>query len=204
MQHEIIGNRLAVSVLALALPAFACASPPATMAYSQELSAETEPSGFEVFTNDPRLYEAALRSLPRIDAAIGTSGLVLAEPAAAARCAPFLPGCGVELSFAELVYCLGDPDPALACTSFGGGGKALGIKMQVKLAGDELDNRLIHEFFHVITRDQAPHSRDGLFMAYSVGDERITRSTLESVCSHFACEEFVVEHEPSVPALVQR
>jgi len=205
MQHELLTRaRLAFSALVLTLLALACTSAPATVAYSQELSAQTAAPGIELFSNEPRLYQAALRSLERIEAAVGSSGLVLAAPSVAARCAPFQAGCGFELSFAEQVYCFGDPDPALACTSLGGGGKTLRVQMQADLTGDELDNRLIHELFHVATLDQAPHSLDGLFMAYSVGDERITQSTLESVCSHIACEKFVVEEEPRAPSLVQR
>jgi hypothetical protein len=204
MQHDTDATKFVTWLLALALPALACSSSPRSMSYSQELSVDAEQDHIEFFTHDPRLYDAALRSVQRIESALGTSHLVLAEPTAAARCAPLQAGCGFELSFAQRVYCFGDPDPALACTSFGGGGKTLGVRLQSDLDGDELDNRLIHEFFHVITLDQAPHSVDGLFMAYSLGDERITRSTLECVCGHFPCQEFVVEQESSVRMLVQR
>jgi len=98
------------------------------------------------------------------------------------------------------VYCQGDPDPALACTSQGAGGKALGVAMQADLLGEELDNRLIHELFHVITYNRAPHAVDGLFMEYTVGTEPISAGTLNAVCDHFACRRFVVEEDPATEA----
>jgi hypothetical protein len=161
------------------------------MSYSQDPSALDDAGGFAFFSDDLRLQQAAQRAQRRIETAIGPSGLVLAEAS------------GFRLSFADAVYCFGNPDPALACTSTAGGGKTLAIQMQAELSGDELDNRLIHELFHVITRNQAQHSPDGLFMEYSVGDERITRSTLESVCAHFPCATFVLEEERSAPVLVR-
>lgn len=184
-------------LLAAAALAVACSSSAPPMSYDEQAASEGDPSEFRLFTNEPRLYAAALRSVQRIEAAIGPSGLSVAEPEVAARCSPFQAHCGFELSSAEMVYCLGDPDPALACTSFAGAGKTIGIEMQADLAGDELENRLIHEFFHAITLDRAPHSVDGLFMQYSLGSERISRSTLESVCEHFPCENFVVEVDSS-------
>jgi hypothetical protein len=156
----------------------------------------------ELFTRDPELHAAAQRALGRIQTAIGEPGLSLAAPDVAADCEPYRDGCGFELSFDDVVRCHGSSEPALACTSLAGGGKTLGIEMQAELRGEELDNRVIHELFHVITLNRAEHSVDGLFMEYSVGDERISAGTLESVCAHFPCETFVVEQEvPGAPAL---
>src|SRR5688572_3372110 len=182
----------------LALPLAACTSSPTVVQYSATPSepAESEVAPrFELFTHDARLHESALRAQQRIANAVGDTGITLAAPDGAEHCRPFQPGCGFELSFADVVYCPGDPDPALACTSQGVGGTTVGIEMQASLAGEELDNRLIHELFHVITLNRAPHATDGLFMEYSVGDERISEGTLHSVCRHFPCSRFVIEEE---------
>jgi hypothetical protein len=40
-------------------------------------------------------------------------------------------------------------------------------------------------------------------MEYSVGNERISESTLESVCNFFPCTELVIEEPSALPA-VQR
>jgi hypothetical protein len=150
-------------------------------------------NGFEFFTTSPVLYDSAARAIQRIEAAVGDSGLDLVNAADARECTSLLEGCGFELSFAPVVQCFGDPDPARACTSPGARGTTLAVKMQSEMRGDELDNRLIHELFHVITRDRAEHSVDGLFMQYTVGDEPITSGTLEAVCASFECTEFRVE-----------
>ncbi|MEO8182445.1 MAG: hypothetical protein ABI895_26715 [Deltaproteobacteria bacterium] len=196
MPHECNANA-GFRWLALALSVCGCTASAPAMKYSQSAPGEGEAARLPLFTQEPRLYDAALRALQRIQAAIGASGLALADASAASGCEPFEPGCGFELSSKDAVYCLGNPDPARACTSFGGSGKTLGIALQAELRGDELDNRLLHEFFHVITLDRAEHSRDGLFMAYSEGNERLSTGTLEAVCAHFACTRFVVE-EPVV------
>jgi len=196
MQHERNANT-GFRWLALALSVSGCAASAPVTSLSQSAPSEDETARLPLFTQEPLLYDAALRALQRIDAAIGDSGLALADASAAAGCKPFEPGCGFELSSKDTVYCLGNPDPARACTSFGGSGKALGIALQAELLGDELDNRLVHELFHVITLDRAEHSRDGLFMAYSLGNERLSSGTLEAVCAHFACTRFVIE-EPVV------
>lgn len=173
----------------------ACTS--ATAVQLSESSTELEASSgrFALFSRDPRLQAAATRAQQRLADAIGEPGLVLAGPDAAARCQPAQAGCGFELAFADVVYCPGDPDPALACTAQGAGGATLGIEMQAALAGDELDNRLIHELLHVITQHRAPHARDGLFMAYTLGNERLSAGTLEAVCAHFSCTRLVAEEE---------
>jgi hypothetical protein len=173
------------------------------MGYSLEPSGEGAQDRFELFTRDPALYDTSLRALQRIQGAIGEPGLVLADPDVATGCEPYRDGCGFELSFDDVVYCHGNPEPALACTSLAGGGKTLRIEMQAELSGDELENRLIHELFHVITLSRARHSADGLFMEYSVGDERISAGTLESVCAHFPCERFIVEDDASLTGPVQ-
>jgi hypothetical protein len=187
--------------LAAALTLAACSSSPAEMRYSEAAIAAEEAADatprFALFTKDLALYEATLRAQQRMTAAIGQTGLALADPEMAATCHSFEGSCGFELAFDDVVYCLGDPEPALACTSQGGGGKALGIQVQASLAEDELDNRLIHELFHVITFNRAPHARDGLFMEYSFGNERISEGTLDSVCAHFSCSQFVVEEAVS-------
>lgn len=180
---------------AIALLASACTSSPPEMRYSQEAPVAEEQPRFELFTRDPALYQSALRARQRIEAAIGEPGLVVADLDTAEGCESLQPGCGFELSSRELVYCLGDPEPALACTSQGAGGQALGIALQAELSGEQLDNRLIHELFHVITYNHAPHSVDGLFMEYSLGTERISAGTLDSVCEHFDCGRFVVEED---------
>lgn len=193
MPHSVTISSLSVCQLLLAL--VACSPSSELMQLSEDKVAAEAAPRFELFTTDARLHDSALRARQRIADAIGEPALVLAEPDAAALCQPFEPGCGFELRFDDVVYCAGDPDPALACTSQGVGGKTLGIAMQATLAEQELDNRLIHELFHVITWNRAPHSVDGLFMEYSLGDERISGSTLTSVCEHFACSRFVVEDE---------
>jgi hypothetical protein len=170
----------------------ACGTSPTVVQYSASAAAEPETS-FAFYTADPVLYDAALRAQRRMEGAIGETGLVLADPGTAASCQPFQAGCGFELGFADVVLCRGNPDPALACTNQGARGKTLGVELQASLAGEELDNRLIHELFHVITFSRAPHSRDGLFMEYSVGDERISEGTLDAVCAHFSCSQFVTE-----------
>lgn len=167
------------------------------MSYSLTPSAENDPSGLQLFTRDPALYDASLRALQRIQAAIGEPGLSLAAPEVAAGCEPHRDGCGFELSSDDVVRCHGNPEPALACTSLAGGGKTLGVTMHAELSGDELENRVIHELFHVITLNRAKHSADGLFMEYSVGHERISPGTLESVCAHFPCEAFIAEEDAS-------
>lgn len=183
--------------MVLAVSVSACTSSPARMSYSLEPSAESDPYRFQLFTRHPALYEASLGALRRIQTAIGEPGLSLAAPEVAAGCEPYRDGCGFELSSEDVVRCHGNPEPALACTSLAGGGKTLGIAMQAELRGDELENRVIHELFHVITLNRARHSADGLFMEYSVGHERISPSTLEAVCAHFPCETFVVEEDTS-------
>jgi hypothetical protein len=194
----LVAQRRLLAATVLALSGAACtSSAPVVMTYHLEPAPPDDPGGFAFFTTDPRLHAAALPSLERIRVATGESALVLAGPERAATCQAFQAGCGFELSFADVVYCFGDPEPALACTSQGLGGKTLRVQMQAELSGGELENRLIHEFFHVITRNQAPHSADGLFMEYSVGTEGISQSTLESVCEHFACSQFRVEEELS-------
>jgi hypothetical protein len=201
MQYSDPLRALAASSLALWLAA--CTNSPVVVRYDDSLQTEVQAAAaaeqpqFELFTTDPRLYQAALRARERISAALGESGIALADLDTAARCRAFQPGCGFPLEFADVVYCYGNPDPALACTSQGVGGTALSVRLQTALAGAELDNRLIHELFHVITLNSAPHSLDGLFMEYSVGDERISQSTLSSVCDHFACSRFVLEEGPS-------
>lgn len=182
---------LASACLALVLAA--CTSSTAVQLSESSAELGTGSAGFALFTRDPRLQAAATRAQQRMAHAIGEPGIVLAEPDAAARCQQPRTGCGFELAFADVVYCPGDPDPALACTSQGLGGTTLGIEMQASLAGDELDNRLIHELLHVITLNRAPHSRDGLFMEYTVGDERISEGTLAAVCAHFSCTRWVAE-----------
>jgi hypothetical protein len=181
--------------IALSLLASACTSSPPVMRYSESVPESEEASRFEFFTRDPALYQSALRAQQRIEGAIGEPGLVLSSLGSAEACEPLQPGCGFELSSRELVYCQGDPEPALACTSQGAGGQSLGIALQAGLSGDQLDNRLIHELFHVITWNRAPHSADGLFMEYSLGTERISTGTLDSVCEHFDCGRFVVEED---------
>jgi len=209
MQHErqtltlargcLVAQRGLWAATVLALSGAACtSSSPVVMTYKLEPAPSDDPVGFELFTTEPLLHAAAVQSLERIRLATGESPLVLAEPARAATCQAFQAGCGFELSFADVVYCLGDPEPALACTSQGARGKTLRVQMQAALSGRELENRLIHELFHVITLNHAPHSADGLFMEYSLGTERISQSTLESVCEHFACSQFQVEEEPSL------
>ena len=179
----------------LAMSVAACTSSPPSVGYSLEPSTESEPERFQLFTTDPALYDTALRALSRIQTAIGEPGLALAAPDVARGCEPYLDGCGFEVSFDDVVYCHGDPEPALACTSLAGGGKTLGIAMHAELSGEELENRLVHELFHVITLNRAEHSADGLFMEYSVGNERISSGTLESVCSQFPCETFNAEED---------
>jgi hypothetical protein len=198
MQQNVLLRGFSVCQLPLAL--VACGASPEVMHYSQDTVAAEAAPRFELFTTDARLQESAVRARQRIADAIGEPALALAEPDAAELCQPFEPGCGFELRFDDVVYCAGDPDPALACTSQGVGGKTLGIAMQATLAEEELDNRLIHELFHVITWNRAPHSLDGLFMEYSLGDERISAGTLTSVCDHFACSRFVIEDELSAAA----
>ncbi|MEY4547105.1 MAG: hypothetical protein RL685_3300 [Pseudomonadota bacterium] len=175
----------------------ACTTSAPVMGYSEAIAAAEATPGFALFTSDPVLQEAALRAQQRIEAAIGDTGLTLAAPDTAAACQPFDAGCGFQLRFDEVVHCQGDPAPALACTAQGTGGSTLGVKLQATLAGEELDNRLIHELLHVITWNRAPHASDGLFMEYSVGDERITEGTLDAVCAHFSCSRFVAEEAPS-------
>lgn len=170
-------------------------SPPEAHLSLSNAELEASPEHFALFTHDPRLQSAASRAQQRIAGALGDPRIVLAEPEVAARCQPSRAGCGFELSFADVVYCPGDPDPALACTSQGVGGTTLGIELQASLAGEELDNRVIHELLHVITLHRAPHSRDGLFMEYSAGDERISEGTLEAVCAHFGCTRLVAEEQ---------
>jgi len=182
-------------VIALPLLASACTSSPPAMRYMQSAPESEETARFEFFTREPALYQSALRAQQRIEAAIGEPRLALAPLDSAEGCEAFRPGCGFELSSRELVYCQGDPEPALACTSQGAGGQALGIALHAELSGDQLDNRLIHELFHVITWNLAPHSVDGLFMEYSLGTERISAGTLDSVCEHFDCGRFVVEED---------
>ena len=199
MQHTAAPRTFARHGLAWSVSVWllvACNAAPPVVQYSQPLAAEEAAetaARFALFTRDPALYAAALRAQQRMTDAVGETGLALAAPDVAATCQPFAASCGFELAFDDVVYCLGDPDPALACTSQGGGGKALGIQLQASLDGEELDNRLIHELFHVITFNRAPHSRDGLFMEYSVGNERISEGTLDAVCAHFSCSRFVVE-----------
>lgn len=188
-------------VLALAAPG--CTSSPARMSYSLEPSTEGEQERFQLFTRDPALYDTSLRALSRIQAAIGEPRVALAAPEVASGCEPYRDGCGFELSFDDVVYCHGAAEPALACTSLAGGGKTLGIAMQAELSGGELENRLVHELFHVITLNRAEHSADGLFMEYSVGNERISAGTLESVCSHFPCETFNAEEDPGASQALQ-
>jgi hypothetical protein len=193
MQHMPTDSSLAGCFVILALVASACTSSPARVSVSPAPSTESERARFQLFTTDPALYDTSLHALERMQTAIGEPGLALAAPDVARDCEPYRDGCGFELSFDDLVYCHGDPEPALACTSLAGGGKTLGIAMQAELRGDELENRLVHELFHVITLNRARHSADGLFMEYSVGNERISTGTLESVCSHFPCETFNAE-----------
>jgi hypothetical protein len=193
MQYKKTTQPLAVAGIALGLLASACGSTPAKMQLSEGAEESEAAPRFEFFTREPALYEAALRAQERIQAAIGDPGLVIADPERAERCESQQQGCGFELSSRDVVYCQGDPDPALACTSQGAGGATLGMALQAHLGGDELDNRLIHELFHVITWNRAPHSVDGLFMEYSIGTERISTGTLDSVCGHFDCSRFVVE-----------
>ena len=190
--------------LACALLASACSSSPASVSYSEAGLEQGGAPQVEFFTRDPALYGAALRAQERIQAAIGDPGLTLADPDRAAQCESSKDGCGFELSFQPVVYCQGNPDPALACTSQGAGGVTLGVAMQADLSGDQLDNRLIHELFHVITWSRAPHSVDGLFMEYSIGTERISTGTLDSVCGHFDCSRFVVEDEAKPGSAVSR
>jgi hypothetical protein len=163
------------------------------MSYSLSPSTESDQQGIQLFTRDPALYDTSLRALSRIQTAIGEPGLVLTDPDLAGDCEPHRDGCGFELSFDDVVYCHGDAEPALACTSLAGGGKTLRVEMQAELRGDELENRLVHELFHVITLNRAKHAADGLFMEYSLGTERISAGTLESVCNQFPCETFNVE-----------
>ena len=193
--HQEFSANIAARLLALAYLVCACTSTAPLPSDGQDASAESGSARFELFSREPLLYEAALRAVQRIEAAIGDSGIALTDFDTTTGCEPFDHGCGFELSSADTVYCFGNTDPARACTSFAGGGKVIGIAMQSELRGDELDNRLIHELFHVITRNRAEHSVDGLFMEYSVGTERISQSTLESVCEHFACSQFLVEEE---------
>jgi hypothetical protein len=196
MQHTARKSRICAGLaFSSALLAGACSSSPALVGYSEDAPERGTEPRFEFFTPDPVLYQAALRAQDRIQAAIGDPGLVIAEPDRAAQCQSSPEGCGFELTFQDVVYCHGDPDPALACTSQGAGGSTLGVAMQADLSGDELDNRLIHELFHVITWNRAPHSVDGLFMEYSIGTERISAGTLDSVCGHFDCSRSVVEEE---------
>jgi len=194
--------------IAVSLLASACSSSPPVMRYSESVPVAEDAPRLEFFTRDPALYQSALRAQQRIEAAIGDPGLVLASLDSAERCEPFEVGCGFELSSRELVYCQGDPEPALACTSQGAGGQSLGIALQAELSGAQLDNRLIHELFHVITWNRAPHSVDGLFMEYSLGTERISTGTLDSVCEHFDCGRFVVEEDlapsPGSEVIVRR
>jgi hypothetical protein len=200
MQHTKTIGRVAAAGLASALLTSACSSAPTVMHYSETAGESDGAESLSFFTRDATLYQAALRAQQRIEAAIGEPGLVLSGPAEAERCEPFRDGCGFELWFDPVVYCQGDPDPALACTSQGAGGKALGVAMQADLLGEELDNRLIHELFHVITYNRAPHAVDGLFMEYTVGTEPISAGTLNAVCDHFACRRFVVEEDPATEA----
>lgn len=193
MQHHAASRSRAraLSLLLAALALCACSPSPPLVQYSEAVAAAE--AGFALFTTDPLLHEAALRARRRMTDAIGETGLTLASPELAPSCQPFQGSCGFELAFADVVYCRGDPHPALACTAQGARGAALGIKVQASLAGVELDNRLIHELFHVITFNRAPHARDGLFMEYSFGDERISEGTLEAVCAHFSCSHWAPE-----------
>jgi hypothetical protein len=205
MQHSARVSQICAGLALFgALLASACSSSPVLVGYSEDLPEQGAAARFELFTRDPVLYQAARRAEQRIQAAIGDPGLSIAEPDQAGQCESSLEGCGFELSFQDVVYCHGDPDPALACTSQGAGGGTLGVAMQAQLSGDELDNRLIHELFHVITWNHAPHSVDGLFMEYSIGTERISTGTLDSVCGHFDCSRFVVEEEPKPVSAVSR
>ncbi len=186
-------SRYTPAVMALLLAA--CSSSAPVVRYDEASStAELAPS-FALFTRDAVLYEAAQRAQSRIEAALGHSRLALAEPQSATSCQPFQASCGFEVAFDEVVYCHGSSEPALACTAQGARGKALGIKLQASLSGEELDNRLIHELFHVITLNRARHSRDGLFMEYTFGHERITQGTLEAVCEHFSCSHMTEEED---------
>jgi hypothetical protein len=204
MQYKATLELRAVYGIALGLFGIACGSAPAQVQLGEHDEAADTAPRIEFFTRDAALYQAALRAQGRIQAAIGDPGLVIAEPDHAQRCESQQQGCGFELSFRDEVYCQGNPDPALACTSEAAGGATLGVAMQSQLSGDELDNRLIHELFHVITLNRAPHSVDGLFMEYSVGTERISTGTLDSVCGHFGCSRFVVEEEPKPGSAVSR
>jgi hypothetical protein len=204
MQYVETAKALVAGGIALGLFASACGSPPEQMQLSEGAEESQPAPQFELFTRDPALYQAALRARDRIQAAVGDPGLAIAAPDRAEQCESLQKGCGFELSLRELVYCQGDPDPALACTSQGAGGATLGVAMQADLNGDELDNRLIHELFHVITWSRAPHSVDGLFMEYSIGTERISAGTLDSVCAHFDCSRFVVEEDAKPGSAVSR
>ena len=205
MQHTARTTRVGAGLaLCCALLAGACSASPALVGYSEDGPEQAVEPRFQFFTRDPALYRATLRAQERIRAAVGDPGLLIADPERAEQCQSSQKGCGFELSFQEVVYCHGDPDPALACTSQGAGGTTLGVAMQAELTGDELDNRLIHELFHVITWNRAPHAVDGLFMEYSLGTERISASTLDSVCGHFECSRFVVEEEPKPGSAVSR
>jgi hypothetical protein len=197
MQYSAPSRALAGCQLAFVLSA--CAAPAPAVSYGEASASVDVTPHFALFTVDPVLQESTLRARQRITAAIGETGLTLADANTAAGCRPFQGDCGFELAFAEVVYCRGNPDPALACTAQGGGGKALGIELQASLAGAELENRLIHELFHVITFNRAPHASDGLFMEYSFGGERLSESTLGAVCAHFACSRFVAEEETGQP-----
>lgn len=180
--------------LTLALSGAACSAATGSSRNDAALAGYAARDGmFRSFTRDPVLHAAATRAIERIENAIGQPRLELVDMERAGSCTSLAPGCGFELSFAPVVYCFGDPEPAMACTALGPRGVTLGVELQASLQGEELENRLIHEFFHVITFDRAQHSEDGLFMEYSVGDERITASTLEAVCAHFPCTTFVVE-----------
>jgi hypothetical protein len=205
MQHTARTTRFGAAwALSFALLASACSASPALVSYSEDVPEQAVEPRFEFFTRDPALYRAALRAQERIQAAVGDPGLVIAPPGRAEQCESSQQGCGFELSFQDVVYCHGDPDPALACTSQGAAGSTLGVAMQSHLSGDELDNRLIHELFHVITWNRAPHSVDGLFMEYSIGTERISAGTLDSVCEHFDCSRFVVEEDAQPGSAVSR
>jgi len=204
MQYKATPGLCAVYGIALAFLGSACGSAPAQMQLGEHGEAADAAPRIEFFTHDPALYQAAVRAQDRIQAAIGDPGLLIAEPDLAERCEPQQQGCGFELSFRDEVYCQGNPDPALACTSEAAGGATLGVAMQARLSGDELDNRLIHELLHVITLNRAPHSVDGLFMEYSLGTERISAGTLDSVCEHFDCSRFVVEEEAQPGSAVSR
>lgn len=190
---RIVSDSRALAVT-LALAAASCSAANGTSRPELALPGHSGWDGtFRTFTRDPVLHAAAARAIARIEDAIGQARIELIDIDRAAACAPLAGECGFELSFAPVVYCFGDPEPAMACTALGPRGVTLGVELQASLQGEELENRLIHEFFHVITFDRARHSDDGLFMEYSVGDERITASTLEAVCAHFPCTTFIVE-----------